>query len=81
MFDSGSTARHPVTVESWPYTERSRIDDTLDRLAVLRAQIRALMNNRPTIPCGSDDNPHMWVTLKRNDGTPYTVCGKCGAAW
>jgi hypothetical protein len=66
-------------VESWPYTERSRIDDTLDRLAVLRAQIQVLMNNRPTIPCGSAGNPHMWTRLQRTDGTWYRVCAKCGA--
>lgn len=66
-------------VESWPYTERSRFDDTLDRLAVLRARIRAAMNSRPVHPCGSAENPHIWVTLRRNDGTWYTVCSKCGA--
>jgi len=62
-------------VQSWPYTERSRIDDVLDRLAALRARIAAAV-----YPCGSEDNPHMWVRLKHNDGTWYTVCGKCGAA-
>jgi len=62
-------------VQTWPYTERDRFDDVLAALTALRARIAAL---RPVSPCGSSDNPHMWVTLTRNDGTRYTVCGKCG---
>lgn len=67
-------------MQPWPYSDPTRIDDVMATLAALRARI-AVAAGRPTIPCGSDDNPHMWVTLKRNDGTQYTVCGKCGAAW
>ena len=68
-----------MELEPWP---RDRFDVALDYLAEARAIIGRLMGvNRPTYPCGSTENPHMWVTLKRNDGTEYTTCGKCGAAW
>ena len=63
-------------VDHWPATEPTRFDTALDVLDDLRAQIATMREL-----CGSADNPHMWVTLKRNDGSPYTVCGKCGAAW
>lgn len=35
-------------MQSWPYTERSRIDDLLERLAKLRATIAAMAKDEIT---------------------------------
>lgn len=64
-------------MDPWPYAEPSRIDEHLERLAVLRARIRSLM---ALGPCGSPGNPHMWVMVTDRNNVPRTVCAKCGAS-
>lgn len=62
----------------WSYDEPTSMDNLLTRLDVLLERIAAL-SGQPIGPCGSAENPHMWVRLKHNDGTWYSTCAKCGA--
>jgi hypothetical protein len=65
-------------VDPWPYAEPSRIDEHLEKLAALRARIRALMVTMGG--CGSPGDPHIFVTIIDRKGQTRTVCAKCGLA-